>query len=178
MKKIIPLLALISFSAFSADLSLTLGCKTVLQTDGDVATLTEKPVVLSTDGNNSKIFQTALGSDQNNSIVVALQEVSQVCANTACVEHSGTVFGLVLARIEDPTLNALQMAPKAKVDGETSATAQITVMNDGKVTSNFVNNGKLIMNAQGLPSGIDISYKVARRSFKNQVIQVSCSVTP
>lgn len=178
MKKLFPIFAMVSFSVFGAELSLTLDCKTVLQTDGDVSTLTEKPVVLSTDGNNSRIFQTMLGSDQNNSLVVALQEVSKTCADSTCAEHSGTVFGLVLARIEDPTLNALQMAPKARIEGETSATAQITLTNAGKITSNFMNDGKLVMGAQGLPSEIGIAYKVMRKSFKNQIVQVSCSVTP
>ena len=178
MKMLIPFLALYSFTAFASELSVTLNCKTQLQTDGDVSTLTQNPVVLSTAGNNAHIFQMELGSDQDNSLIASLQEVSHTCADTACLEYSGTVYSLVIARIDDPTRNALQMTAPAKVEGTTSATAQITVKGNGKISSSFIAEDRLIMNADGLPASLSFQYRVIRKRFSNQKIDVSCSVSP
>ena len=178
MKNILPLLVLASFSAFAGELSLTLNCKTELMTDGDVATLTERPVVLSTAGKNAHIFQTELGSDQDNSVIVALQEVSKTCADSSCSQASGTVFSLVIARIEDPTRNALQMSEKAKITGETSATAQITVSNSGRITSSFARETKIFMGVEGIPAELGFEYRISRKRFENQKVSVSCSIAP
>lgn len=177
MKKLFPLVFLVSFSALASDLSLTLKCETNLTTDGAVATLTEKPIKLSTDGKNAKVFRTILGTDQKNAVVVALDESGGVCNGSNCSDLIATQYKLIIARVEDPTENALQMMPKAKIQGETSASARITVGNDGKIQSDIIQNGKLQMNVQGLPSELGFSYKISRKHFSKQNVEVTCSIS-
>lgn len=175
MKKLLPLVFFASFSALASDLSMTVTCATTLLTDGDRAVLTERAVTISSEGKNSNIFNTELGFDQDNSLIVALQETGKT-VEYGTNAPKGTVYTLIVARVEDPTRNALQMAPKANIKGATSDSAQILVKPDGSIVSSYMNNGKLVIQSEGLPSKLGFSYKVSRKKYGKQNVEVSCSI--